>query len=75
MVERAITALRAAGVININFDLIYGLPYQNTASLCRTVEQCVAAFRRGLDFCAVSEERCRAVWPASEWRGYFNLSR
>jgi len=42
MVERAIRALRAAGVPNINFDLIYGLPHQNVASLCRTVEQCVA---------------------------------
>ena len=42
MVERAIKGLRAAGVPNINFDLIYGLPHQNTAALCRTVEQCVA---------------------------------
>ena len=42
MVERAINGLRAAGVPNINFDLIYGLPHQNTAALCRTVEQCVA---------------------------------
>jgi oxygen-independent coproporphyrinogen III oxidase len=41
-VERAIKGLRAAGVPNINFDLIYGLPHQNTAALCRTVEQCVA---------------------------------
>jgi oxygen-independent coproporphyrinogen-3 oxidase len=42
MVARAIASLRAAGVPNINFDLIYGLPHQNTAALCRTVEQCVA---------------------------------
>ena len=42
MVERAITGLRAAGVPNINFDLIYGLPHQTSAALCRTVEQCVA---------------------------------
>jgi oxygen-independent coproporphyrinogen III oxidase len=42
MVERAILGLRAAGVANINFDLIYGLPHQTTAALCRTVEQCVA---------------------------------
>lgn len=42
MVERAIKGLRAAGVPNINFDLIYGLPHQNTAALCRTVELCVA---------------------------------
>jgi oxygen-independent coproporphyrinogen-3 oxidase len=42
MVEHATSALRAAGVAHINFDLIYGLPHQNAASLCRTVEQCVA---------------------------------
>jgi oxygen-independent coproporphyrinogen III oxidase len=42
MVERATGSLRAAGVSNINFDLIYGLPYQTTATLGRTVEQCLA---------------------------------
>src|SRR6266702_4228878 len=42
MVARATRGLRAAGVPNINFDLIYGLPHQTTAALCRTVEQCVA---------------------------------
>jgi oxygen-independent coproporphyrinogen-3 oxidase len=42
MVERAILGFRAAGVPNINFDLIYGLPHQTAAALCRTVEQCVA---------------------------------
>jgi oxygen-independent coproporphyrinogen III oxidase len=41
MVERAISGLRAAGVPNINFDLIYGLPHQTASALCRTVEQCV----------------------------------
>jgi oxygen-independent coproporphyrinogen-3 oxidase len=42
MVARAISRLRAAGVPNVNFDLIYGLPHQTAAALCRTVEQCVA---------------------------------
>jgi oxygen-independent coproporphyrinogen III oxidase len=42
MVERATSGLRASGVSNVNFDLIYGLPHQNAAALCRTVEQCVA---------------------------------
>ena len=42
MVERAVAGLRAAGVVNINFDLIYGLPHQTAAALCRTVELCVA---------------------------------
>src|SRR5260370_42512498 len=41
MVERATSGLRAAGVPNINFDLIYELPHQDVAALCRTVEQCV----------------------------------
>jgi len=42
MVERAISGLRAAGVPNVNFDLIYGLPHQTAAALCHTVEQCAA---------------------------------
>jgi oxygen-independent coproporphyrinogen-3 oxidase len=42
MVERATRGFRAVGVPNINFDLIYGLPHQTAAALCRTVEQCVA---------------------------------
>ena len=42
MVEHATRSLRAAGVRNINFDLIYGLPYQTAAALCRTVQHCVA---------------------------------
>ena len=42
MVERAISGLRAAGVPNVNFDLIYGLPHQTAAALCHTVELCAA---------------------------------
>jgi oxygen-independent coproporphyrinogen-3 oxidase len=42
MVEHAVAGLRAAGVSHINFDLIYGLPHQTAAALCRTVEQCAA---------------------------------
>ena len=38
----AISGFRAAGVSHVNFDLIYGLPHQTAAALCRTVEQCVA---------------------------------
>ena len=41
MVARATQALRAVGVRGVNFDLIYGLPHQTTASIHRTVEQCV----------------------------------
>ena len=37
-VEAAVTWLREAGICNLNFDLIYGLPLQTTASLRRTCE-------------------------------------
>jgi len=40
-VARAIEGLRAAGVGNINVDLIYGLPHQTAASLARTIEACI----------------------------------
>ncbi len=38
----ATTGLRRAGVGSINFDLIYGLPYQTVASCLDTVRRCVA---------------------------------
>jgi oxygen-independent coproporphyrinogen-3 oxidase len=41
MVERALRRFRSVGVERVNFDLIYGLPYQTAADLRRTVEQCV----------------------------------
>ena len=37
MVAEAVTRLRAAGVGAISFDLIYGLPFQTTRALVRTV--------------------------------------
>ncbi|MDI1267317.1 MAG: oxygen-independent coproporphyrinogen III oxidase [bacterium] len=37
-VEAAVQWLRAAGIRNLNFDLIYGLPLQTTASLRKTCE-------------------------------------
>ena len=40
MVTRATEALRGVGVGGINFDLIYGLPHQTSATLTRTVAQC-----------------------------------
>jgi oxygen-independent coproporphyrinogen-3 oxidase len=42
MVAHATQSLRAVGVSRINFDLIYGLPYQTAEALARTVEQCIA---------------------------------
>ncbi|MEM8570681.1 MAG: oxygen-independent coproporphyrinogen III oxidase [Pseudomonadota bacterium] len=38
MVEHVVTKLRQAGVKSINFDLIYGLPYQTEESLLETIE-------------------------------------
>lgn len=38
MVERVVSELRRAGVTGINFDLIYGLPYQSEESLLETIE-------------------------------------
>jgi oxygen-independent coproporphyrinogen III oxidase len=34
-------SLRRSGVAGVNFDLIYGLPYQTVASCIETVRQCV----------------------------------
>ena len=42
MVARAVARLRGAGVLGINFDLIYGLPHQTVASLVETVRLCAA---------------------------------
>ncbi|GGA93216.1 coproporphyrinogen-III oxidase [Brucella endophytica] len=37
-IARAVTSLRDAGIENLNFDLIYGLPYQTVTSLRATCE-------------------------------------
>jgi oxygen-independent coproporphyrinogen-3 oxidase len=37
----AVTSLRRSGIAGINFDLIYGLPYQTVASCLDTVRRCV----------------------------------
>lgn len=41
-IERAVDGLRNAGVDSINFDLMYGLPFQDDAVLADTLEQSVA---------------------------------
>lgn len=40
MVRASVDQLRAGGVSGINFDLIYGLPYQTVESLVETVRLC-----------------------------------
>lgn len=40
MVARAVDGLRNAGVLGINFDLIYGLPHQTVDTLLNTIELC-----------------------------------
>lgn len=42
LVEQLTRKLRAAGVRGVNFDLIYGLPQQTEAALCKTVRECIA---------------------------------
>jgi oxygen-independent coproporphyrinogen-3 oxidase len=39
-VARAVESFRAVGVRNINFDLIYGLPYQTMETLIATIRTC-----------------------------------
>ncbi|MDP3551778.1 MAG: oxygen-independent coproporphyrinogen III oxidase [Novosphingobium sp.] len=41
MIERATDGLRKAGVNSINFDLMYGLPFQTDEILAETLEQTV----------------------------------
>ena len=43
-IEAAVNALRKAGIVNLNFDLIYGLPLQTVETLKQTCER-VHAFR------------------------------
>ncbi len=42
MVARAVNGLRAVGVSAINFDLIYGLPFQTKDTLVATIQACAA---------------------------------
>ncbi len=42
MVQGTVDALRAVGINRINFDLIYGLPYQTTAKLLTTIDRAAA---------------------------------
>lgn len=41
VVKRVVGDLRAADITAINFDLIYGLPYQTTQTISRTIAQTV----------------------------------
>ncbi|MFA6237998.1 MAG: oxygen-independent coproporphyrinogen III oxidase [Bacteriovorax sp.] len=38
MVEEHVVKLRKSGIISLNFDLIYGLPKQSSASILKTIE-------------------------------------
>lgn len=42
LVQRAVTIARNAGINSINFDLIYGLPYQSVESFMQTLEKVVS---------------------------------
>ena len=41
VVEDAALAIREAGIADVNFDLMFGLPFQTEASIASTVEQTV----------------------------------
>jgi oxygen-independent coproporphyrinogen-3 oxidase len=41
MVRDMVDACRDLGFVSVNFDLIYGLPYQTLATMRRTLEQCI----------------------------------
>ena len=41
-VARAVEAFSAVGVRNINYNIIYGLPYQTTETLIATIRTCAA---------------------------------
>lgn len=41
-IERAVEGLRNAGVASVNFDLMYGLPFQDDAVLADTLDQSIA---------------------------------
>lgn len=38
LVEERVAALRVAGIVNLNFDLMYGLPYQSSEDAERSVD-------------------------------------
>lgn len=42
VVQKTVDSLRAAGIADINFDLMYGLPHQGVAELERSIELSVA---------------------------------
>lgn len=42
LIERAVEGLRKAGVTSINFDLMYGLPFQDDAVLADTLDRTIA---------------------------------
>jgi oxygen-independent coproporphyrinogen-3 oxidase len=42
LIERAVDGLRKAGVNSINFDLMYGLPFQDDAVLADTLDRTIA---------------------------------
>ncbi len=41
LVKKAIDLARSFGITSINFDLIYGLPYQNLETFKQTLESCL----------------------------------
>jgi oxygen-independent coproporphyrinogen-3 oxidase len=63
---RLVAAARQAGFESVNFDLIYGLPYQNVESFERTLEE---VFAIGPDRIALYSY-AHVTWLAKQQRGF-----
>ena len=63
-VARAVTDSRSAGFDNVNFDLIFGLPYQSLASWQRTIEAALPLAPNHISLYALTIE---AGTPMYDW--------
>jgi len=50
LVEQVVAWLRKHGIVDINMDLMYGLPHQTTESVCRTIDRALALGPRRVSY-------------------------
>ena len=81
LTQAVVDRLRAAGIVDINLDLMYGLPCQTAAGLVRTVDKAVALEPRRLALFAYAHvpwmrphqrliDETRLPGPAERWRQF-----
>ena len=81
LTQAVVDRLRAAGIVDINLDLMYGLPCQSAAGLVRTVDKAVALEPRRLALFAYAHvpwmrphqrliDETRLPGPAERWRQF-----